>query len=428
MSLITEKKEKKWYREGTNAIDPKVYKDYLNHLYNLEDFGIKDHPFIEEMSKALSYTPFTPEKTLFIKKAMENGENVRRLEIDITDVCNFKCPGCTFQFSQMDKQLPYEKLENFIIELKEAGYKAITLAGGGEPSIYNYQGKRLPDVTEKFKEHGIDTFVITNSFALDNDADVTRLLLSTKGIRVSIYNFIAPGEPETKNETVFNNIDRMLKVKEALGVDTNILVANLISWRNKKDYQFTLDLAKRFKTIVTPRPYIAIQRNAKEAVKGEQLIKILDKVLENYLYIKNEIDPVSSPIAIREFLERVLAFHLPLVKRCTVTELGLAGKVRANGDIYRCGQISARSYEIEKKYPNINKQIFFTNLDDKSALNHHMQGVEKLTSYNLCPLCRETINNIRLNKFDSIPSNLKLPIMKEIMSCFDDNRNLAYFW
>ncbi|MBM7662275.1 MoaA/NifB/PqqE/SkfB family radical SAM enzyme [Bacillus mesophilus] len=418
---------KKWYEEGMNKLDPSIYKEYLNFLYDLKSFSIQDHPFIDEMSKAISYTPFSPEKVLFIKQSMDAGESVKRLEIDITDVCNFKCPGCTFQFSQMDKQLPYDKLELFIDELKQAGYRAITLAGGGEPSIYNYNGKRLPDVTEKFQENGIDTFLITNAFALDNEDDIKRLLLSTKGIRVSYYNFIAPGEPEDKNDTVFKNIKKMIKLKEILGIDTAILVGNLISWNNKADYKFTIQLAKDFQTIITPRPFISIKRNAKEAINGDTLKMVLDRVLENYLNIKEDINPINSPVAIREYLERVLAFHLPLVKRCTVTELGLVGKVRANGDLYRCGQLSARSYELEEKDLN-KKNTFYTNIYEKGNLNGHVKGIKGLTSYNMCPVCRETINNIRINKFNSIPAYLKEPIMKEVMSSYSGNRNLAYFW
>lgn len=84
-------------------------------------------------------------------------------------------------------------------------------------------------------------------------------------------------------------------------------------------------------------------------MKGENLNKVLNRVLENYMGIKEQIDSLYSPVAAREFLERILAFHLPLPKRCIVTELGLVGKMRANGDLYRCGQLSARSGEIEKK-------------------------------------------------------------------------------
>ncbi|KXI43955.1 radical SAM protein [Bacillus cereus] len=429
MNTMIINKEKKWYEEGMNRIDPDLYKRYMIYLYDLEKNSIENHPFLDELSKSLSFTPFSPEKALFVKGKLELGENVRRLEIDITDVCNFKCPGCTFQFSQMDKQLPFEKLDSFIQELKEAGYTSITLAGGGEPSIYNYNGKRLPDVTERFLENGIDTFVITNAFALGSQDDVRRLLLSTKGIRISYYNFVAPGEPENKNDIVSDNVRLLLRTKELMNIDTEIIVGNLVSWNSKRDYEFTIELAKRYRTIITPRPMISINRDAKKAVKGENLNKVLNRVLENYMGIKEQIDSLYSPVAAREFLERILAFHLPLPKRCIVTELGLVGKMRANGDLYRCGQLSARSGEIEKKYPNVDKTTFYNSIDDSTDyLKSHIDGKKGLVSYNMCPVCRETINNIRFSKFHEIPSELRNPILQEVNQAFSHNKNLAGFW
>jgi len=93
MNTMIINKEKKWYEEGMNRIDPDLYKRYMIYLYDLEKYSIENHPFLDELSKSLSFTPFSPEKALFVKGKLELGENVRRLEIDITDVCNFIYTG-----------------------------------------------------------------------------------------------------------------------------------------------------------------------------------------------------------------------------------------------------------------------------------------------------------------------------------------------
>ncbi|WP_243525739.1 radical SAM protein [Bacillus pseudomycoides] len=424
-SLKVAERNLSWYEEGTNAIKPCVYKEYISHLYNLEEIGIKEHPFIEELCNAMSFTPFSTEKALYAKERIKYGAQKARMEIDISDICNFKCPGCTFQFSQQDKQLSYEKLEGFIAELQRKGVEAITLAGGGEPTIYNNSGMRLPDVTEKFKEAGIEIFLITNAFAL-SDEDIKRILTSVSGIRISIYNFIAPGEPENKNQIVYENIHKILQIKKELNVSTHVLIGTLISWNSKKDFEFSIGLAKKFNTIVTPRPYISIQRNAKEMLSLTEVHKILDRVLKNYLIIKSEINP-HQPIAMREYLERVLAFTLPLEKRCTVTELGLCGKLRANGDLYRCGQLSAKSNIIEKRK---DKNIFFSNIYEgaEAALEQHLQGKKGLTNYNMCPVCRESLNNIRLNRFDKVPKVIQSEILDKVLPAYEHNKNLSKFW
>jgi MoaA/NifB/PqqE/SkfB family radical SAM enzyme len=424
-NLLTDKSKAMWHQQGVNAVEPEIYKEYLNTLYNLDAIGIKDHPFIDELCNSLSYTPFSTEKVLYIKEQMKYGVNTARMEIDISDICNFKCPGCTFQFSQQDKQLSYEKLAAFIEELHKKGVRAITLAGGGEPTIYNNSGMSLPDVTEKFKEANIEIFLVTNAFALTNE-DMRRLLMSVSGIRVSIYNFIAPGEPEDKNDIVFKQIEELLNLKEKLGVDTHILIGTLISWNSKKDFEFSVSMAKKFKSIVTPRPFISIQRNAKEMLSIQELQKVLNRVVESYRSIKHEINE-NHPIAMREYLERVLAFTLPLEKRCTVTELGLSGKLRANGDLYRCGQLSAKSNLIEKRD---DKDVFFTNIyeDPRLALDKLHEGKKGLTTYNMCPVCRESLNNIRLNRFDKVPKSVQEKILEKVLPAYDNNQNLAKFW
>ncbi len=46
----------------------------------------------------------------------------------------------------------------------------------------------------------------------------------------------------------------------------------------------------------------------------------------------------------------------------------------------------------------------------------------------MCPVCRETINNIRFSKFHEIPSELRNPILQEVNQAFSHNKNLAGFW
>ena len=89
-------------------------------------------------------------------------------------------------------------------------------------------------------------------------------MLSTKGIRISYYNFVAPGEPENKNDIVSDNVRLLLRTKELMNIDTEIIVGNLVSWNSKRDYEFTIELAKRYRTIITPRPMISINRDAKK--------------------------------------------------------------------------------------------------------------------------------------------------------------------
>lgn len=386
---------------------------------------MEDHPFLDALSESLSYTPFSPEKIMYIKKQLEAGVQVSRLEIDISDICNFRCPGCTFKYSQADAIMPFENIRNIARELKRLQITHVTLAGGGDPTQYRDNGFRLPDVTELFADYGIDIFLITNGYDLTVD-DMKRILPTVKSIRISYYNFIAPGEPEQKNIVVGNNIKKLLQLRDQMSLDVPVIIGNLVSYNKLSDYLFTLELANTFGTIVTPRPLIHITKFADGTLDKEKTRAILDRTLQNYEKIYGKIN-VTSPVAVREFLERVLAYNLHLEKKCTVTELGLVGKLRASGDLYRCGQLSAVPKEKRKHIPD---EILFSNVyaDPRTKLLEHLAGVKELTKYQSCPACRETINNIRLNRFDALSDEIKAPILEVVMEAYKDNQNLGGFW
>lgn len=54
------------------------------------------------------------------------------IELQLTDKCCLNCPGCHFR-GLGDKEIPFELLDNIARFIKP---KAITIAGGGEPTLY----------------------------------------------------------------------------------------------------------------------------------------------------------------------------------------------------------------------------------------------------------------------------------------------------
>lgn len=93
------------------------------------------------------------------------GENVYPItvEIDLTDRCNNKCPGC------VGGRTGSEDLKNpFLIidQLVEAGVKALTFTGGGEPMLH----KQVLETVEYAKKKGLDVGFISNGLALTPEA------------------------------------------------------------------------------------------------------------------------------------------------------------------------------------------------------------------------------------------------------------------
>ena len=55
-------------RGGMNRIDPDLYKRYMIYLYDLEKYSIENHPFLDELSKSLSFTPFLQKRLYLLKE------------------------------------------------------------------------------------------------------------------------------------------------------------------------------------------------------------------------------------------------------------------------------------------------------------------------------------------------------------------------
>lgn len=97
----------------------------------------------------------------------ENGikklNQVGLVELHLTDACNLNCFYCTYSKKKPDI-FPYPALDK-IVELNP---KAIVLAGGGEPTLYNSEGKKLADAVNYLSENikGVQMGILTNGIIL----------------------------------------------------------------------------------------------------------------------------------------------------------------------------------------------------------------------------------------------------------------------
>src|SRR5690606_7031222 len=141
--------------------------------------------------------------------------------------------------------------------------------------------------------------------------------------------------------------------------------------------------------------------SAKVEVPEEATRRVLDATLQSYERIAPHITP-ATPIAARELLERVLVFSIPFDGLCPVTELGLVGKLRANGDLFQCGQLSAVDPARRRERGLRDDELVRNTLVSPDALTRHVRGSTKLASYNVCPSCREFLANTRFLRFETL--------------------------
>lgn len=112
--------------------------------------------------KAENYTSATvkiPLKLLQTNDVVLNGKiRPLHLQLVLTNKCNAACKNCTCRDIDRSKEASYYELKNIIRFFDKRGVKAITLTGGGEPTLYP-QLKNLLDYINKRK---IKVGIITN--------------------------------------------------------------------------------------------------------------------------------------------------------------------------------------------------------------------------------------------------------------------------
>jgi len=120
-----------------------------------------------------------PERIDLLKK----GELIPpvHLQIALTNACNHSCCYCyVSEQNKCDEKLDTQVLLELLKDAKDIGVKAITLAGGGEPTVH----KDFYVITRKIRELGLELGVFTNGARLDVDE-----LSFATWIRISLDSF-----------------------------------------------------------------------------------------------------------------------------------------------------------------------------------------------------------------------------------------------
>jgi MoaA/NifB/PqqE/SkfB family radical SAM enzyme len=154
------------------------------------------------------------------------------VEIDVTNVCNHKCPECVVSYYQKkDKStLPEELVYSIIDQLSSIGVKGLIFTGGGEPLCCSY----TPNAIQYARNHGLDVGLITNGGLITEEV-VDTLLRNCTWIRVSLdaanekMYAITHGSNTREYKNVLCNIRLLTKRKIAINSKCTVGVGYLTS-------------------------------------------------------------------------------------------------------------------------------------------------------------------------------------------------------
>jgi len=156
-------------------------------------------------------------------------------EIDPSLMCNNNCPECTFRNYLKKQFIPWHILERLATELPAVGVKGVIISGGGEPLT----NPDTPRFIESLAQVGIDVTLSTNGLTLDKNtesllANCLRIRLSVDAASPQVY-LKTHGVHEVYFRRVLDNLQAAVRMKENLGLKTDLGVSFLVSSETKED-------------------------------------------------------------------------------------------------------------------------------------------------------------------------------------------------
>jgi MoaA/NifB/PqqE/SkfB family radical SAM enzyme len=198
---------------------------------------------------------------LEVIQAWKDGKNPYAIttEIDPTNACNHKCPGCaggTHRGMGADN-LSIKEMRSILKQVKELGGKAVTFTGGGEPLLNKGTGAAIDYASYL----GLDIGLVTNGTRA-KVSGIASIIASCTWIRVSLD----AGSPEMHERThgskdyyaILDNIDCLVAVKKKIKSGCTIGVGYLtgVGTSDYEDMMNFVDTAIKLKVDYAQfRPY-----------------------------------------------------------------------------------------------------------------------------------------------------------------------------
>jgi MoaA/NifB/PqqE/SkfB family radical SAM enzyme len=155
------------------------------------------------------------------------------VEIQPADRCNIDCFFCSTAAIRGRDELPLDRLQTLITELKEAGTRSIRLAGGGEPLFH----RRIVDFLRAVRDAALPIENITTNAVLLGE-EVAKLLIATCDlVTVSLNTATAQSyaammqTPERNFERVVRNVEQLIRQRNEARSRTPRVNLQFLVWK-----------------------------------------------------------------------------------------------------------------------------------------------------------------------------------------------------
>jgi MoaA/NifB/PqqE/SkfB family radical SAM enzyme len=167
-------------------------------------------------------------------------------ELDLTNICNQKCPHCVGYFPELDQaRMHRDEARGVIRQISEFGGRGLTFTGGGDPLV----SPIAMDAVAYARSVGLDVGFITNGQALTEDK-ARVLLANCQWIRVSLdaatpeIFLKSHGMDEKAWRQVLAAVRRLAELKRETGSSCTVGIGFLTSDETKQDIYAFAELGK----------------------------------------------------------------------------------------------------------------------------------------------------------------------------------------
>lgn len=333
---------------------------------------------------------------------MSKNKILPKLDLNITNRCNFKCKHCAFDSGIIEmSELSLGELEKILRETKELGGKRVDITGG-EPLVR----KDVGNIISLCKKFDYKTELVTNVSLLTKEKlnkfkklGLDAIAISLDGSNSEIYNRIRCEDKETFNK-VIKNIYESKKLGFYTKVNTTVFASNLKDVPNTTKLCLKLRVDEHGLYYFTP-----IGRGNRTSEKAVEPLKWLN-------FIREKLKPYSNS-------KIKVSLEYPLIeKEHWNSKLGCIANGEQNhlqilpdGNVYPCAILASYGEPVanlkEKSIKEVwnNENLWENYWKDLSQLFENLGhfcvdfnafNIKNYTGYEfVCPLRKFNLKNIK---------------------------------
>ncbi|MFC1561512.1 radical SAM protein [candidate division KSB1 bacterium] len=286
----------------------------------------------------------------------------KRIQIEISNICNLDCIYCTLKDNMPDKATMSQETFSRILPYMKY-MRGVSFCGNAEALMNKNVSSFIRQIKKKSK--GVYISIFTNAELLTEkysrefiEYGLDSLVFSIDGVKPELVDSV---RKKGSLETILSNIERLQRIKEETGSKLPIVSATLVMY--KKNYKQIPDVLRLLRKIGVLR----LNVNGLEPYSESFLDEILwndPSTFPEIIEVLNESVTIAKELGI----ELLVANLIPQSGNCTETEIPI---ILANGDVVPCsvlsyprpGYYSVSDENCPVRTENYKKQLIFGNIN-----------------------------------------------------------------